>query len=140
MPKSKEEKEKELQRKYVQYQLMKSQLNSMLEEKMLLDQKVTEIMQTKQSVEQIKKVKDGQEIWSSLGSGSFIQANIKDTKNVAIELGAGVVVKKPVDEAMEILQKRLEEIVDIDNKLTIEINKLNKQINELEAQIQKLVQ
>lgn len=128
----------QLQRKYIQLQSLRQQLSALLEEKILLDSRVNEITTTIDAVKKLHEVKKGEEIFTSLGSGTFVRADIKDIDNLIVNIGAGVFVKKGVDETIEILQSRLDELMKIDTELVEEINKFNQQIQKIEPEIQKL--
>lgn len=131
--------EKILQRKYLQMQLLKQQLNALIEEKNILDDKITEIVITIDALKKLENVKKGEEIWSTLGSGAFIRSDIKDIDTVLISVGAGVVIRERREKAIEILEGRLNELNAIDKEFVAEINKYNQQINKLETEIQNLV-
>ena len=132
--------EKELQRKYLQLQLMKQQMNALLEEKAVLDEKMSELAITINAMEKLKNVKKEQEIWSPLGSAAFVESGINDTDKVLIGIGAGVILKKKREEAMVIIQGRLDELNKIDKEIMTEINKFNDQVARLEPEVQKLAQ
>jgi prefoldin alpha subunit len=130
----------ELQRKYAQLQLLKQQLNAFLEEKMLVDEKVSEIVNSMDAIKNLEKVKEGDEIWSGLGSGSFLNSSVKDTAKVLVSIGAGILIKEDRSGAIGILQSRLDELNKIDKELVAEINKFSDQASQTEMEIQKLAE
>ena len=132
--------EEEIQRKYIKFQVLKQQLNAMVEEKVLLDSKTNELMVTASALKKLPEVKDGQEIWSTLGSGAFVKADIKDTESVMVEIGAGVYIRKKLEEALKILQTRLNEMEKLNDDLLSEINKFSQQISRLEPELERLIQ
>ncbi|MFH0832974.1 MAG: prefoldin subunit alpha [Candidatus Aenigmatarchaeota archaeon] len=132
--------EKELQRKYLQLQLFKQQLNAMAEEKAMIDERMSELFITIDAISKLGKIKQGEEIWSSLGSGAFVRSGIKDTENVLVSIGAGVVVSETKEKTMEILKSRVDELMKIDSDMVAEINKLSKEVYELESEIQQLAE
>lgn len=132
--------EKEIQRKYLQLQLLKQEFNALLEEKNLIDNKVTEIATTINALEQLSAVKKGDEIWSSLGSLSFVKSDITDTDNVLVGVGAGVVLTKKREQAAEMLKERIKELDDADKRIVSEINRFGGQIEKSEKEFQKLAE
>ncbi|MCX6819599.1 MAG: prefoldin subunit alpha [Candidatus Aenigmarchaeota archaeon] len=132
--------EKELQRKYLQLQLMKQQMNALLEEKIMLNERITELVSTIDAVKKLEHVRKGQEIWSPLGSAAFLDSDVKDTSKILIGVGAGVILKKTREDAIAILQSRLDEIDAIDKELITEINKYNNQLSVLEPEVQRLAE
>lgn len=132
--------EQEIQRKYLQLQMLKQQLSALLEEKNIVDEKISEILTTTNALNELGKVKQNEEIWSPLGSGAFVRSDIKDRGKVLIGIGSDVVIKESRTKAIEILQERLKEIIEIDKELSAEIEKFNSQITKLEPEIQEMIQ
>ena len=130
--------QQELQSKYIQYQLMRQQLTAYTEEKALIDEKLNELNSTIDALHRLGDVKKGEEVWSPLGSGSFVRSDIKDTDNVMIAIGAGVVVRETKERSIEILQGRLEELADVNNDLTAEMTKLTQVLEKLEPELEML--
>jgi prefoldin alpha subunit len=130
--------EKLLQRKYIQLQLLRQQLNALLEEKRLINEQVAELMVTINALQKLEYMKGGDEIWSTLGSNVFIRSDIKDTEKVFVGVGAGTVIKDTRENAIKILESRLNELNNVDKEVVTEINKFSEQINRLEPEFQKL--
>ncbi len=132
--------EKEFQRKYLQLQLYKHQLNAYAEEKGKIDNRIAELRMTIDALENIGKINKGEEIWSPLGSSTFVMSDIKDTENVLVNIGAGVVIKSTRQRSIEILQSRLDEIEDVSRSLIAEMVKYSEEVEKLEPEVQKLAQ
>ena|SRR3989338_537005 len=131
---------KELEKKYIQLQMLRQQFNAFVEEKNLLNEKVSELVVTIDALSKLGSIKQGDEIWSSLGSGAFVRSDIKDIEKVLIGIGAGIIVKEEKNNALEILHNRLSELSGIDSEMVAEINKLGSMIAELEPEVQKLAE
>ena len=132
--------EKEFQRKYLQLQLYKHQLNAYAEEKGKIDNRIAELRMTIDALENIGKINKGEEIWSPLGSSTFVMSDIKDTENVLVNIGAGVVIKSTRQRSIEILQSRLDEIEDVSRSLIAEMVKYSEEVEKLEPEVQRLAQ
>lgn len=133
-------KEKEIQKKYLTLQILKQQFSAFVEERRAISEKLAELNMTIRALEKLETVKQKEEIWSTLGSGTFIKSDIKDTENVIIAIGAGIVVKEKREKAIQILQKRMDELQKIDREMTEEMSKFSHQIETLERQIEHAVQ
>lgn len=131
---------KELQTKYIQLQLMKQQISAFVEEKNLIDEKVSELVSAVNTLNKLKDVKKSSEIWSQLGGSVFVRSDIKDVEQVLISVGAGVVLKKQRAEAIGILQSRLEELTNLDRNIVAELRKFSEQAESLEAEVQQLAE
>ncbi len=140
MAKDREALEKEFQRKYMHLQLYKHQLNAYAEEKGKIDNKIAELRMTVDALEKIGKINKGEEIWSPLGSSTFVMSDVKDIENVLVNIGAGVVIKSTRERSVEILQSRLDEIEDVNRSLIAEIIKYSEEIEKLEPEVQRLAQ
>jgi len=117
-------------------QILKQQLTAMAEEKSALASKIDEISMTTEALKKLESIKKGEEIWSTMGSGAFVRSDIKDTDNVLVAAGAGIVVKETRQRGIEILSGRLDELRKIDEQLAVEITKFGTQVQRLELQLQ----
>lgn len=133
-------KEKELQRKYIQAQLIKQQINAMIEQKNAVDEKMQELAVSLHALSKIDEMKRGEEIWSTIGSGAFVRSDIKDIDNVLVSIGADVIAKKPRSRASEILKERLEELKKINLQIMEEVTGYAQQVEQLESEIESLAE
>ncbi|MBI5061290.1 MAG: prefoldin subunit alpha [Candidatus Aenigmarchaeota archaeon] len=129
---------KELQRKYLQLQILRQQMTAMLEEKAVVEERINELSSTIDSLKKLHSIKTSEEMWSSLGSGSFVRAEIKDTEKVVIGIGAGIFAKKSAGDAAETLEGRLKELNTVNDEIMAELNKINIQLLALEPEVEKL--
>ena len=135
---SREDMEKELQKKYMQHQLLRQQLYAFMEERVMIETKINELSETINAIKKLDDVKKDQEIWCSLGSKTFVHTDVKDIDNIAVELGAGIFGKKTREEAVEILTKRMDELIAVNKEIMTEINRMGEQLSYLEPEIQHL--
>ena len=130
--------QQELQAKYIQYQLLKQQMQAYIEEKSLVDQRLQELNVTIDALHKIDDIKKGDEIWSTIGSGAFVRSDIKDIEKVLVALGAGVVSREPRERAIEIIQSRLEEMNTVNAEIINELTSISNQIKKLEPELEQL--
>lgn len=132
--------EREIQKKYVTAQLLKQQINAMVEEKSNIDEKLSELAVSAQALESLSELPKGGEMWSSLGGGAFVRSDIKDTENVMVGIGAGIVAKKSRKRASEILKERFEELRKLQLHLMEQVTDYAQRIEDLESDLQQLVE
>ncbi len=132
--------EKELHRKYLQLQLYKHQLNALIEEKNNMESRVAEARMTLGVLEELGKIKKNSEAWSPIGSNAFAICDVKDTENVLINVGAGVLVKSTKQRSIEIISERLEEMNSVNKTLDAEIIKYSEEVARLEPEVQRMAQ
>jgi prefoldin alpha subunit len=130
----------EIQRKYMQYQILKQQLSALIEEKSAINGKTAELSMTISALQKLPDIKNKEEMWSTLGSGTFIRSDIKDTENVFVAVGAGVVIKEKAQNGITILSKRLNELMRFDREIVSQINQFSAQIQRLEKELEHDVQ
>ena len=139
MPAKKKHDQQELQTKYIQLQLLKQQLKEMIETRNTLVERMKELLVSTDALEKLGGVKKGEEIWSSIGSSAFVKSDIKDTENVLVGVGSGIVIKETRPKAIEILQARIGELKKIDQELISELTKFAQAIEMLEPQVEQLM-
>jgi len=132
------ERKKELEENYVKLNLMKNQLNNMLVEKNILETKINEISTTIETIEEIKKLKKNDEVWSSVGSGVYMSATINDPDKIMVNIGANTLMKKTIGKAEEFLEKKDDELKALDQQLTAKIIQFSDEIKETENKIREL--
>src|SRR3989338_2909447 len=132
--------QQELQEKFIQLQVMKQQAQSYLEEKQKVDSALTELTMTLEAMKKLKGAKKDNEIWPTLGSGAFITGEITDISNIMIGVGAGIVVKKSLAEATEVMEKRVADMRKVDGELMGELTGIVETIQTLEPEVEKLAE
>ena len=137
---AKKDTQQEMQEKYIELQILKQQISSYVEQKQAIDEKEGEMNATIEALKSLPAVKKGEEIWSSLGSGTFVRSDIKDVEQVLIGIGAGIVVRESNEKAVDILQGKLNELGAFDSEIVAEVNKMNSMIAELEPEVQRLAE
>lgn len=131
---------KELQKKYLQLQLLKHQTNALVEEKQAVDARIQELAVSVHALNGMERIGKGSEMWSSLGSGAFVRSDIKDTTHVLVGIGAGVVIRETREKSVALLQSRMQELHELDRQLMQEITAFGGEIAKLEPEVQKLVE
>lgn len=138
--KNSEEMQKELQKKYVQLQIMKQYAEALAQEKKQAEAKLTEMAISINAIEKLQETKKGQEVLTNLGSDAYVQADLSDVKNILVGIGAGVFVKKPVAEALETLNDRKGQLEKVNAEMEMQLTALVEMVQKLEPEVQHLAQ
>ncbi len=133
-----ENKQAELQQKYMSLQLIEAQIKELQEELEKLEHRNQELMLLGQSLGDFAAGKPSKAL-SSVGMGIYAESELKNTKEVLVNVGSGVLVKKPVSETKDLIQKQVDASVDILEKLTRNMQLLVQRANELQGELQELV-
>ncbi|MBW2981246.1 prefoldin subunit alpha [Candidatus Woesearchaeota archaeon] len=131
---------KQLQEKYMQMQMIEQQMQQVQKQLKLLESQMQELNLTEQALDDIKTTKIGTEILVPMASGIFVKAELKDNKELAVNVGANTVVKKNIDEAKKLITDQLEEITNMQQELNINLEKLSLSAQSLEKELTKLIQ
>lgn len=131
------EKNEEFQQKLYQYQLLEAQSEALEEELEKIVEEIRELENSKQTLKELQDLKEKSEIALPLGSGSFAFGSLNNVKEVLINLGANVVVKKPIEEAVEVLEGRKEEIKDVRKTIKENMKRVNQNLQNLSVELQK---
>ena len=132
-----EKESKGMQENIVLLQLLEKHLEELKQQGALLENKFIELETTKQITEDMKKMKDSQDVMIPLGSGIYSYGKITDTEKVMVELGAGVVLNKTLSEATRFIEEKEKEIEKLSNQLNQEMTEVVEKINQIVSEIQK---
>ena len=96
-------------------------------------------MIVKKSLDEIKDAKNDSEAFVPIGQDSFVKAKITDTKNVVVGVGAGIAVKKTIEEAKEDIEERITELENLKKDSTSNFEQLVSKLRELEPSVQSIM-
>jgi len=134
--KAQQEKEQELQQKLLLYQLLQAQLEEFKKQAALLQARFIEIESTRLAVEDVKKVKENNELLIPLGSGMYVNGKMLKG-DLLVDIGAGIMTKKPAAEADTLLETKKKEIESLSENLQKEMMAVIAKINEIGEELQK---
>lgn len=130
--------EKELQEKILQYRILEARMETLMRQRQLIAEKISEIQTTLSSIDELEKSKDS--VLFPIGSAAYTYGKVIDSKNIIVEIGAGVALSKPADEAKQILNKRSEEMEHAISQIEHEVRKISFEIEKLGPEIEELSQ
>src|SRR3989344_3559872 len=115
----------EIQKKYLELQILNMQIKNVQEQFISLQQQLNELNNLEVSLTELKDVKNNKEIFSVLGSGVFVKSKLIDNENVLVNVGDGVLVKKKLNEALDLVKLQAN---NISGSIVIIKEELNKAI------------
>jgi len=131
---------KELQEKFMLYQLLNQRLEQIKQHASIVQQKMIEFDITQQALGDLKNAKAESEMLIPLGSGIYSCGKSGPQEKFLVDIGAGVMAKKTAADADKILEKRKKEIEDAVQALQMEANAITEKLNEIVPELQKAVQ
>ena len=99
-----------------------------------------DLARSKATLSNLKEEDKPEETLIQLGSGIMMKAKPLDKDNVLYNVGAGVVVSKTLDAAMEDIEKRIVEVETESQTLADQLNQVANQMGALERQGQAILQ
>lgn len=130
--------QKEVQKKYVELQLLNQQIKSAQEQFILLQQQLNELMNLEVSIIELKDIKKNSEFFSSIGSGILVSSKLTDNEHVLVNVGAGILIEKNINEAVDLIKSQiknvnvsLESIREQLNNAVMYSEKLTNEVNEM---------
>jgi len=132
-------KENEIATNLSMIEYYKEQLASIDMQIQYLQAAVADYHKAKITVEQLDKTKGVEDILVPVGLGVFINASTKDTSKVLVDIGAGIVAEKTVDDAIKKIDGRIEALQENQKKLLSMAQQLQTEAVELSNKTQKLV-
>jgi prefoldin alpha subunit len=133
-------KEEEITRNLTLIEYYKQQLESIDMQLQYLQSTLADYQRAKITVGQLNGVDENSEILIPVGAGTFVNGSFKNTSNVLIGVGAGVVVEKTVDEAVNKLDERIKRIEENLEKMVSLGQKIQSDAEELSHKTQQMME
>ena len=132
------EEEEKLQKLYVEFQILNQKIQQLEKQSTALNNQLMELMVTTQSLEDIKKTKEGTEILVPLSSGIYAKAELKDSKNFIVNVGANVTLVKDVDSTKKLIEDQINEVKKLQEELVNQMQEQTTKATSLEQEISKI--
>ena len=133
------EQEERLQKLYVEFQLLNQQIQQLEKQNEALNNNLMELVMTSQSLDDFRQIKEKTEIFVPLNSGIFAKAELKKADELLVNVGANVVVKKDISSTKKLVERQVEQLRDIRERMVSDLKKLTMQGGMIEEELQKLV-
>lgn len=136
---SMEAKQRDMQKKYYEMQIIDAQIKQVQKQLMTLDSQTEEIKDVIGYLTELGSAEVGKELFVPLTSGVFVKAELKDNKKVLMNVGSNVVVAKSIDDGKGIINRQLKEVEKVREQLMKEFQKLVTRAQLLEKELMELV-
>ena len=137
---TKEELQNAMQEKYMEYQMLEEQLKQAQEQVQTLSKQKEELEGLKEAVMEIGKTKEGNEMFVPISSGIFVKAQIKDNKELLVNVGDNVVVPKSIHDAVALIKKQKEEIEKYEATMAQNLQLIMLHQQKVEAELYSMTQ
>jgi prefoldin alpha subunit len=133
-------KEEEITRNLTLIEYHKQQLESIDIQLQYLQSTLADYQRAKITVGQLNTVYDNSELLIPVGAGTFVNGSLKNTSNVLIGVGAGIVIEKTIDEAVIKLEERIKRIQENLEKMVSLGQKIQSDAEELSHKTQQMME
>lgn len=129
-----------VKKKYSELQNIEKHIKDMNNELTRFENKTVEIQNIKGALEDIKKTKIGTEVLFPLADGLFLKGKLENNNEILVNVGAGTVVEKNIEETKELIHNQEKEIEEYKTKLIKNITLADEKAYEIEQEIMKLTE
>lgn len=127
---------KDLEEKILTYRVLQARLESFVKQRDMVASKLLELQTTVGSIDELQK-SDG-DVLFPIGSEAYTFGKVVDKKTVIVEIGAGIALKKTVEEGKNILEKRRLDMQAALNTLQGNIMEISSKLDQLEPEIEDM--
>ena len=135
-----EEKQQKLQEIYVELQVLQQQVQQYQQQLQEIEQQLMNVARVQQNLNEFKELEEGTEILVPLSAGIFAKAQIKDSKNLNVNVGSDVIVVKDVDSTNELLAEQVKELMNAQSEFANQLNELISTAQQKESELRSLME
>lgn len=128
---------KEMQKEMLQLGMLDGKLQELEQQMALLEKQINELQLCRLALDELKQVPQETEMLAAISPGVFVKTKLKDNNEVIINTGAKIFCKKSLKEAKDFMQRKLDEALEVYNKLSSDMNSIIQTMNLLENAIRK---
>lgn len=131
--------EEELRRISIELRLLEQTAEAMQSRIEMVNAVMTDLTYANMALEGLEKEKENSELLVPIGGNSFIKARLENPDKLIVGMGAGISVEKTMQEAKEIIKKRLENTEKTRLSLQQQLAQVAEKISEGREKFESLV-
>jgi len=130
--------EEELRRLSVEMRILEQTAEALQARINMVNAVITDLTYANMTLEGLEKEKENAELLIPIGGNSYIKARLEAPDKVTVGVGAGVSIEKTLQEAKEIVKKRLEDLGKSRAALQQQLSQVIDRINEDRERFEEL--
>ena len=134
-----EEKQKELQQKYMEFQMLDQQIKQMQKQLQMIESQLQELNNTQESLDDLNKIKQGTDFLAPIASGIFVKGKLSENSELLVNVGANVTVSKAVSEVKGMLATQIKELQELQQNTAAQFQMTTQKAVKLQNELEKLV-
>lgn len=124
----------EIEKKIYEIRILESQAKQLEEQIIMVEQQVAQLSMIQENLNDIGKISN-QKILSQLAKDVFIETRAENAKTVLVNVGAGIIVRKTIDETKNYIENQKGKFLEARGKISGEIVKIINKMSEIEGEI-----
>jgi prefoldin alpha subunit len=136
----KEAKQKEMQKKYMELQMVDHQMKQIQQQVEALEAQSAELDMVQAALDDFSKSKNDSELFVTVTPGIFAKAKLEKNDSVLLSVGSGVVVQKNIPDAKKVLAGQVVEMRKLQEELSGQLDKLSKHAEKVQEELKKLIE
>ena len=121
--------------KLIELQMMHQQMKQIQKHLELMEEGLGELISAQESLKEIGTLKEGTQILLPLTNGVFAKAQLADQNMFLVNVGAGVVVGKTLEQVQKLLEDQAEEMAKQQHELAETLERLSTKASELQEEL-----
>lgn len=138
--KTKEDSQKQMQEKYIEYQMLEEQTKQLHEQLQTVTKQIEELEGIYAALEHISATEKGTELLVPVSSGIFLKTALQENSQFLVNVGDNVVVPKSFSDALALIKKQQKEIYIFRENLAKNLQVILMHQQRVEAELLALVQ
>lgn len=131
--------DEEIRRLLVELRLLEGTARTLQARLEVVDTALSEILIANSTLEGIKNKPKGTEALVPVGAGSFIRVELADSEKIVMGVGAGVSIEKPVNDSIESLKSRQNDLEKLRMSLQEQLTQVASRIEDERRRLNDLV-
>jgi len=128
-----------VQEKYIELQIIEQHIKQLQKQIQMVESQITELATAHEALEDFKKLQAGTKILVPISNGIFAKAEVKDTKELIVNVGANVTVNKDVEAAKSLIQEQIDEMKSFQERVILDLQNLGEKGSSLETELQSMI-
>lgn len=130
--------EEDFRKRSIELRILEQNAETLQSRISMINTIITDVTYANMTLEGLKKQEKNAELLVPIGGSSYVKAKLGTSDKITVGLGAGVSVEKTLQEAKEIISKRLEELEKTKNSFQQQLLKVVERINQNKEELETL--
>jgi prefoldin alpha subunit len=132
------EDEETIRRLILELQVLQGTVETLQSRIGLTNAAINELQIAADTIEGLRKEKEGSSLLAPIGGGSYVKAKVEDSERLIVGIGANIAAEKSVDEAKEGFKTQILRLEEVRNGLKKQMEEALTRLNNTRNQLQIL--